>query len=126
MTTQNPTAAMIEAKHLADRLASLHKDLAEMRKEVRESLNQRVTHAEIGAFTQLMDLRIASVERLVAELEKDFKEATARTEADYKERTARIEKAHNEDIDGRKKLIYLLVAAVLAAVGTIIVQAITG
>lgn len=126
MTTQNPSAAMIEAKHLADRLASLHKDLAEMRKEVRESLNQRVTHAEIGGFNQVMDLRITSVERLLTELEKVFKETIARTEADYKERTARIEKAHNEDIDGRKKLIYLLVAAVLAAVGTIIVQAIMG
>lgn len=115
MTSQSPSAAMIEAKHLAERLANLHKDLVEMRKEVRESLGQRVTHAEIGAFTQLMDVRLKNIERVVDDLEEDFKD-----------RTARIEQAHKEDVDGRKKVIYLLLAAIFAAVGTIIVQAITG
>jgi len=113
MTSQSPSAAMIEAKHLTDRLANLHKDLVEMRKEVRDSLNQRVTHAEIGAFTQLMDLRLKNIEKLVDDLEEDFKD-----------RANRIEQAHKEDVDGRKKIIYLLLAAFFTAIGTIIVQAI--
>lgn len=117
---------MVEIKHLDERLSGLKKDLTEMRQELRDALAQRVTHAEVGGFMQLADTRLVYMEASITRLSTDHAREMARIEEDYKDRVKALQTAHDRDVAGRKQVMYLLLAAVFAAVGSLIVSLIVG
>lgn len=126
MTAAGDRSSMVEIKHLDERLGGLKKDLTEMRQELRDALAQRVTHAEVGAFMQLADTRLVHMEASITRLSSDHAREMARIEGDYKDRVQALQTAHEKDVAGRKQVVYLLLAAVFAAVGSLIVSLVAG
>jgi len=75
---------------------------------------------------QLADTRLVHMEASITRLSSDHVREMARIEGDYKDRVQALQAAHEKDVAGRKQVVYLLLAAVFAAVGSLIVSLVAG
>ena len=68
MTEQKAGMDSMEGRHLSESVNLIREDLREMRAEIREGLERRPTHSDLGALKQLVDKQI---EMLSQRMEQD-------------------------------------------------------
>lgn len=98
MTDQGTGSA--EGRHLAELISLLRQDLSEFREEMRESLDRRVTHAEVAGFMQLVEAKLAHLDSRVQAAEETVED---------------LERAHKEESKLRKTALYTGASALCVA-----------
>lgn len=117
MTTTNPEGpGTVEARHLNEGISLVRADLKELREELRESLGQRPTHAEMAAVTKLHRTELSNeINRLEDHVEQ-LKARVDQTEEEVNEQRANKDKL-------QRHFVYAVIGGAGAIVGTNLFQA---
>lgn len=117
MTEQ--TGKSVEAQNLAEHITLLREAFENLRREITDGLQQRVTHAELNGFHELYRTKLEHIAEQVDTVARHAETARGNLQNDLDETKRRLDetKRHlNDEQSMRKKVVYTGIAAVAATV----------
>lgn len=134
MTDQPDGKSMeVEARHLNEGMSLIRNDIREMRQELRDGLERRPTHSDLGALRELTD---KSIELMTQRIQQD-KEAHSITMENMRAEQTRLEvqinnirndaqKTRDEKDKLQKQVLYGFLTTLGGLIGTNVFQGMIG